>query len=59
MRLKRFFKALNDGNPNPRAMIVQMESRFEFIGLLDQADAATTVGKAGKDTKVLRVELNM
>ena len=40
---------VENGNPDPYALIDHMKSRFELFGLLDQADAASALGKVGKD----------
>lgn len=39
---------VREDNPDPNALIDHMKSRLELLGLLDQADAASAVGKVGK-----------
>jgi hypothetical protein len=42
-------KCVREDNPNPFDLIEHMERRVELLGLLNQANAASAVGKVGKD----------
>jgi hypothetical protein len=48
-KILRSVQYVEDGNPEPYALIDHMGSRFELFGLLDQADAASALSKVGKD----------
>lgn len=45
----RSVQDVENGNPEPFALIDHMESRFDLLGLLDQADAVSALSKVGKD----------
>jgi hypothetical protein len=47
-RILNSVQCVREDNPDPYALIDHMESRLELLGLLDQADAASAVGKVGK-----------
>lgn len=48
-RILHSVQCVREENPDPYALIDHMESRLELLGLLGQADAASVVGKVGKD----------